>query len=287
MSQNNIATPYLKERHPAKRKNPLQWRWIEEGLCDGRDNMAIDQALLTACDEGNSPPTLRLYGWNKPTLTLGYSQKPDKEVDLERCRALDIPVVRRPTGGRSVLHCREITYSVIAPVDHSRFPPNLAGTYRVISQALLRGLNHLGIRNAIMVEGKKPRRTRRPARSPACFASIHPSEISVNGKKLIGNAQRRMGRAFLQHGSILIANDLRLQNSLFHFDNANLRKKNLGLLIQSSTTLNEILGGEISFSKTVEAVRAGFMEAFDEGWIPGSLTSYEMDLQERALKRFD
>ncbi|MFQ5444328.1 MAG: biotin/lipoate A/B protein ligase family protein, partial [Nitrospinales bacterium] len=240
MSQKNISAAYLEERPVAEKKSALQWRFIDEGLCDGRYNMATDQALLTACNEGESPPTLRLYGWIKPTLTLGYSQDPDKEVDLERCRALDISVVRRPTGGRSVLHYREITYSIIAPVNHPRFPPDLAGTYRVISLALLRGLKNLGISNGILVDEKKITRKRSPTRSPACFASTSRCEITVNGKKLIGNAQRRMSRAFLQHGSILIENDRPLQNALFHFENENLRKKSLDLLIQSSTTLNEV-----------------------------------------------
>ena len=284
MSQNNISATYLEERPVAEKKSALQWRLIDEDLCDGRYNMATDQALLIACNEGKSPPTLRLYGWIKPTLSLGYSQDPDKEVDLQRCRALDIPVVRRPTGGRSVLHYREITYSVVAPVNHPRFPPDLAATHRAISLALLRGLRILGISNGALVDEKKTTRMLRQTRSPACFASSNRSEITVNGKKLIGNAQRRISRAFLQHGSILIANDRPLENSLFHFENENLRKKNLDLLIKSSTTLNEIRGEEVRFSEAKEAFRQGFKKSFDEGWVTETLTSYEMELRERALK---
>ena len=75
-----------------------EWRVIEEGPGDGISNMAVDRAILTACEAGEAPPTLRLYSWKRPTLTVGYAQDIDREIDIERCRVLGIQIVRRPTG---------------------------------------------------------------------------------------------------------------------------------------------------------------------------------------------
>ena len=108
-----------------------EWRVIEDGPQDGEPNMAIDRAILASCASGKTLPTLRLYSWERPTLTVGYAQDFSKEIDVDRCRKLGIQIVRRPTGGRALLHNHEVTYSFTAPTPHSKFPPSLLGAYKV------------------------------------------------------------------------------------------------------------------------------------------------------------
>ena len=117
--------------------NNHTWRLIEDGPGDGKLNMAIDRAILTACDRGQAPATLRLYGWDKPTLSIGYSQNKLRDVDTVQCERRNISIVRRFTGGRALLHQYELTYSLVAPIPHPRFPGNLAGAFGAVSKAVI------------------------------------------------------------------------------------------------------------------------------------------------------
>lgn len=275
-----------------------EWRLIEDGLRDGGVNMATDHAILQAVAEGQAPPTVRLYGWKSPALTVGYSQNIGRDVDLARCGALGIPIVRRPTGGRAVLHDAEITYCVVAPIDHPRFPPSLGGTFRVVAEALLLCLAEMGIQDGAIAGGAANggrRNGDRPARTGSslpvdggrrflsCFASINHCEIAVRDRKLIGSAQRRTSRAFLQHGSALIDCDRGLLNSLFLFKDAGERRQNLERLRRSTATLNEVRGRETGFEEARRAFREGFRRAFAEGLAAGELSPFESVLRDGFL----
>lgn len=250
-----------------------KWRLIDDGLCGGEVNMATDRAILQACEE-SSQPTLRLYGWKSPTLTVGYSQNAGRDVDQARCRDLGIPLVRRPTGGRAILHHMELTYSVVAPVHHPRFPPNLRGTYCVIAEALLFCLKNMGLNSVAISKGVPPGLG---SRSPSCFSSLNHSEISVDGRKLIGSAQHRTQRAFLQHGSVVIDCDRRLLNSLLLFKSPEARRKDLQQLQEGMITLNELRSG-IGFDDVRRAFLDGFRRYFTEGMEAGNLTALELKL---------
>ncbi len=256
------------------------WRYIEDGLCDGRWNMAVDQALLRSCERGNTPPTLRLYGWESPVLTVGYSQNLEREVDLEQCR--EIPCVRRPTGGRALLHHRELTYSLVAPVDHPRFSGGLKQTFSAISQALLLGLRKLGIDQARINDQKKIQ----PAgkRSPACFASLNHCEITVQNRKLIGSAQRRTHGAFLQHGSIPIEASTEDFHSFLRFDSEEARLADSEKMKRFTTTLNAVCGEPVSFKRARSALRVGFETCFAGNWAAEGLTPAEKKLRDRNLE---
>ena len=121
------------------------WRLIEDGPVDGKLNMAIDRAILTACERGQAPATLRLYGWEKPTLSIGYSQNKLRDVDTVQCERRNISIVRRFTGGRALLHQYELTYSLVAPIPHPRFPGNLAGAFGAVSKAVIFSLEKAGV----------------------------------------------------------------------------------------------------------------------------------------------
>jgi lipoate-protein ligase A len=179
------------------------WRVIIDPPSSAGYNMAVDEALADACRQGLGGPTLRLYAWDRPSISLGYFQRAEQIVDLDRCRTAGVPVVRRTTGGRAVIHHRELTYSFVAPVPHARFPPTIRGTYDVIARALVAGLADLGV--GVESHAREPRRARLDAGSPLCFESISRYELTLRGRKVIGSAQRRWQRGFLQHGSLILA----------------------------------------------------------------------------------
>ncbi len=259
------------------------WRLIEDGLIDGAVNMATDEAMMIACAKRIVPPTLRLYGWNVPTLSVGYSQDLDSQVDTKRCADAGVPMVRRPTGGRALLHHRELTYSLTVPIPHPRFPSSLRGTFRAVSEALIRSLDELGISGAGMAEVPKGTGRGRSYRSPACFAAANHCEIVVFNKKLVGSAQRRTSQAFLQHGSMWIDCDRRFVNSLFKFDGPEAQAEDLELLEKRTITLNEILGRDVSFEESARALQAGFRKSFPATWTSGCLTPFELELRETLM----
>lgn len=261
----------------------VPWRLIEEGRGDGWHNMAADQAALRACDEGKSPPTLRLYGWERPTLSLGYSQNALRQIDRGRCRDLRIPIVRRPTGGRAVLHDRELTYSVIASKNHPRFPGGLRETFQTISSVLLSCLDRLGIPAKPVAGADLRLREAGKTAAPACFASAGHFEIAVNQRKLVGSAQRRTKNAFLQHGAILIDLDRERLNSLLLFQDEKDRRSNLEILRRKTTSLNENCARKISFEEVRRAFREGFSQAFSEGLVVGEWSAFELELRRRLL----
>ena len=233
-----------------------EWRWISDGLHPAERNMAVDAALLNDCEQGRIPPTVRLYGWSEPAITLGYSQKAEEELDIGRCRELGISIVRRPTGGRALLHHRELTYAVVAPVSLVPFNRGLKATFGAVSEALLAGLQGLGIQGDLNTSKQRPG----PARSRACFASLNHCEITVDGKKLVGSAQKRTSKAFLQHGSLVIEADHGLFTSLLKFDNENERMATHKRLMHSTTTLNQAGARKFSFEEISAALQEGFQK---------------------------
>ncbi len=174
---------------------PEPIRWMEHAAAPGARNMAVDEALMGAARAGEV--VVRLYRWSPPCLSLGRNQRARARFDRDAAEELGVDVVRRPTGGRSVYHHRELTYAVAAPADRWG---SLRESYRLLNRALLRGLAALGVE-----AGAAPASGRAPGPSPrACFRDPLPGEIVVEGRKLVGSAQWRRDGALLQHGSILL-----------------------------------------------------------------------------------
>lgn len=178
------------------------WRLIRSGYLDGALNMALDDALLHAVADGASPPILRLYRWRPAALSLGYAQPVGAGIDLQACRAAGVDIVRRPTGGRAVLHDREVTYAIIAPVGN-RFGASVAESYRMIAGALGQALRGLGLAAELV-----PGRARGRQGQAVCFTAPAQYELLIAGCKVAGCAQKRRKSAFLQHGSIPLDLDL-------------------------------------------------------------------------------
>lgn len=183
----------------------MQWRFLNTGYHSPGMNMALDEAILLACEAGTAPPTLRVYGWQPPALSLGYAQNVHKEVNVDACCQYGIEIVRRPTGGRAVLHDDEVTYSVVMPIALQDGARTLTEHYHLIGLALAAAFTHLGVAVRLARPQRAVKAHHMP--SPACFAALSRYELSVSGKKLVGSAQKRGQRALLQHGSIPLSLD--------------------------------------------------------------------------------
>lgn len=248
----------------------IQWRLLDTGLADGATNMAVDEAIVRALHAGLIPPTLRLYGWNPPCLSLGQAQ-PAAEVDWAACAALGIDVVRRPTGGRAILHADELTYSLIAPENHPAIAGDIVTSYRKISRGLLAGLHRLNIPGIHSVPQYPMPNTLKPEPSPVCFDAPSHYEITVNGQKLVGSAQMRQGGIVLQHGAIPLHGDIAriCQVLAAHPDPARVRA--------CATTVQAASGRVVSFNEAAAAIANGFAHALGIELGPGALTLQERD----------
>lgn len=183
-----------------------KWRLIRSGPLSGACNMALDEALLESVAAGRSLPVLRLYGWSPPAVTLGYFQRIEAAVNLEACRSLGLDVVRRITGGRAVLHDREVTYSVISPERSALFPGGILENYRMIARVLQQTLDSFGL-TTLLASGRSRSCGSSGPQQSACFTAPATYELLHAGCKVTGSAQKRQGDAFLQHGSIPVELD--------------------------------------------------------------------------------
>src|SRR2546426_5796703 len=176
------------------------WRLLHDPPAEGAWNMAVDEVLLDGVAAGSAPPTLGFYTWTPACLSLGYFQ-PFSVVNVEGCRGLGIDIVRRPTGGRAILHDRELTYSIALPASVLGHDAGVLPSYRRLSLALQAGLRRLGINVGLAPESETPTRA---VHGPACFDRPSAHEILLQGRKAGGSAQVRRAGALLHHGSILI-----------------------------------------------------------------------------------
>ncbi len=236
------------------------WRFVDTGARDAASNMALDEALLVMHEAGATLPTLRVYGWCQPTLSLGYAQNAHQEVDLAVCHAQGVAVVRRPTGGRAVLHDQEVTYSVVMPLALDDGPHTITEHYRRIGMALAAALQALGLPVHLARPQVRTAPTRAPA-SPACFAALSRYELSVAGKKMVGSAQKHAQRALLQHGSIPLWMD---RQRLFQC--LRVLPEHRAALVQAAYTtmgaVNEVAEQPVSLAALHAALRQGFRTTF-------------------------
>ena len=183
-----------------------RWRVLVTPPADGASNMATDAALLHRA-RSTGECVMRIYEWSRPTLSLGRNQTARGHYDLPRANALGVDFVRRPTGGRAVLHHRELTYSVTAAATALG---SLREAYGRINRLLLAALRALGVEAEVAVRaGRAPT----PGLAP-CFDLPGEGELTAGGRKLVGSAQWRDADALLQHGSILVEDDQALATAL-------------------------------------------------------------------------
>jgi lipoate-protein ligase A len=251
------------------------WRVLDTGRRDGFTNMAIDAALLEIYAAHSGCPILRFYTWSPPTVSLGYGQRIDADVDVDRCRALGIDVVRRPTGGRAVLHDHEITYSVVIREDDPLAVLGVLASYLTISRALIRGLAHLGI-TAELIPLRRVAPMSGSALSPVCFATPSSYEVAVGGRKLIGSAQRRSQGVIMQHGSLPISLDRETLFTVLRAPPGGRSSPGEEEAVRTRmTTLQEAGGRSYDDAEVIAALARGFAETWEVELRASELTAEE------------
>jgi lipoate-protein ligase A len=257
------------------------WRFLESPPQGAFLNMALDDAIHTACAQGMVPPTVRFYRWSCPAISIGYAQPLARSVDVERCADQGVQIVRRPTGGRAILHDEELTYSVVWPTEDNLLPRDLPGSYRTIGRALLRGLEALGVQGQMALPPRRGRK--RGSGSAACFLTSAACEILAEGKKVVGSAQRRGRDAVLQQGSILIEADV---ERLFSLLCARSREEREQLAAEGASAIGSLSGlvsRKLSYAEVREAFRAGFEAELGGSWHSGRLSAEEETIAERLV----
>jgi lipoate-protein ligase A len=253
----------------------VTWRFLNTRFENAFFNMAADEAVLESVREGVSPPVFRAFGWRPPGLSFGYAQRVGREVDLGRCREMGVEVVRRPTGGRAVLHWNELTYSVLCRGDDPLVGGGVLEAYRRISECLVAGLRLFGVAaDLVRAEPPSVRPIGESVTSP-CFSSAARHEVVINGRKLIGSAQRRMGDLLLQHGSLILGPEHKRIVDLLRLTSDDLRAQFRRELDEGTTSLEEALGRPVAFDDLAECLRQGFEQRLGLPFVEQPLTGRE------------
>jgi lipoate-protein ligase A len=251
------------------------WRLVPYEIYDGALNMALDETLLENHILGATPPTVRFYGWSPAAVTVGYSQTVGSDV-IERAVQSGFDVVRRPTGGRAVLHAKELTYSFIGssdPSDPNSLSSSIIGAYKQICAALILGLEELGISTELGASDASYRQMH------DCFLATTTADLHFRGKKMVGSAQCRRGKGVLQHGSILLDQDQRSMHQLLTGE----RSGSVDGSRQRHANLLDVLGRTVSIEELSAALKRGFERAFSCCLVNQPVTAVERE-QAQAMR---
>lgn len=253
------------------------WNFINTGSHDPFYNMAMDEALLNFVASGDIGPVIRFYTWNPATLSVGYFQRLTKEIDIDKVKEKGFGLVRRQTGGRGVLHDKELTYSVIVPESHPNMPSTVTEAYRVISQGLLEGYKELGLDAYFAIpKSKEERKKLKQPRSAVCFDAPSWYELVVEGRKIAGSAQTRQKGVILQHGSLLQDVDVDELFDMFIFKNERLKSKMKAAFVDKAVALNDIADHYISITDMEQAFEKGFKQGLGIELKPLTLTDEQL-----------
>ncbi|MFS0822778.1 biotin/lipoate A/B protein ligase family protein [Bacillus sp. 1P02SD] len=264
------------------------WRFIDSGNCSPAFNMALDEALLDWNSEGKIPPTIRFYGWDPATLSIGYFQKVEREIDLDAVKKYGLGFVRRPTGGRGVLHDQELTYSVIVSEEHPEMPKTVTEAYRVISEGVLQGFRKLGLDAYFAVpKTAEEREGLKNPRSAVCFDAPSWYELVVEGRKVAGSAQTRQKGVILQHGSILLDIDEDKLFDLFKYPSERVKERMQRNFKNKAVAINALREIPVTIEEAKKAFKEGFEEGLNVVLEPYQLTNEELNyVNEIAERRY-
>jgi lipoyl(octanoyl) transferase len=254
---------------------PTTWRILRDPPAGGAWNMAVDEALARCRTEGEG--ILRIYRWSRPTLSFGRNQKARERYDPEAAAPLGVDVVRRPTGGREVLHDRELTYAVLLPV---RMRDGPRESYRKINRALMEGLRSLGA-DVGLAPGGMPSL---PPDAGACFRDPAEGEVTAAGRKLVGSAQRRLDATVLQHGSLLLGPPTVSLESL-RLPSAPADEGASGR--DGGVSLAELLARPVAFERVASAVEAAMAGTYGGRWARSELRSDEREVAGSLLEQYE
>lgn len=231
--------------------------------------MALDEAVLESVACGACPPTLRLYGWNPPCLSIGYAQS-SLDVDLEALSKAGWELVRRPTGGKAILHTDELTYAIVGPADHPLFRGGVPASYQRLSFGLMAGLQRLGIRPQLQSGSSLN------GSNPICFQVPGAYELIVDGHKLMGSAQLRRARGVLQHGSLPLQGDIARICLALNYPSPAAREAGASSVRSDATTVERAIGHPVSWEQAAGALANGFRSGLKLELEPADLTDSEV-----------
>ncbi|RAV21606.1 lipoate--protein ligase family protein [Paenibacillus contaminans] len=266
----------------------VTWRFIDSGLRSAAANMALDEAILIAHSEGKAPPTVRFYGWEPAALSIGYFQKAEAEVSFEELAKQGLGFVRRPTGGRAVLHDKELTYSIIVEESYPGLPSSVTEAYRVLSEGLLQGFRGLGLdAHMVTLASEEEKQKYATIGSSACFDSPSWYELVVEGRKVAGSAQMRQKGVVLQHGSILLDLDTEQLFSVLKFRSEALKERLMASFKDKAVAVNDLRSVTGQPPATLEEAKAAFRTGFATGMgialEQSAPTAYEEELAAQLL----
>ena len=254
-----------------------KWRFLNTGASTASLNMALDQAILVTHANGKCLPTLRIYQWSPPAISLGYFQR-RHGIDLAACRRLGIDVIRRSTGGRAVLHFGDLTYSVVAGTNDG-MPSSVTAAYRLICEGLLAAFRDLGFQAELRsLSAKSPR-------SDICFLTSTVGDILHEGRKFVGSAQTWYGSSMLQHGSIILEPYFELWLSL----QGGRRVRSIDYeetLKRKMTSVKEILGRVPATDEIAATIRNGMTRVLGIEFGAGKLSSEELALASKIASQY-
>ncbi len=238
----------------------MTWQYLNTGFGTGKFNMDFDENLTASMIDGKEIQTLRFYGWDPPAISLGYNQN-ILDINTDLCKENGVDIVRRPTGGRAILHWNELTYSVTMFADGV----SVSNVYERISAALVKGLRMMGIDAELEKSQPDFQKLYKNSSSIPCFSSSAKYEIQYQGKKIVGSAQRRYstkdGREIaLQHGSILLGPEHKQlvdYLAVYNEDSIGMMKKDLS---EKTIDAENILGRKIDIEEAAEYMKAGFID---------------------------
>lgn len=253
------------------------WNFINTGSHDPYYNMAMDEALLNFVSRGEIDPVVRFYTWNPATLSVGYFQRLKKEIDIDKVKEKGFGLVRRQTGGRGVLHDKELTYSVIVSEEHPNMPSTVTEAYRVISEGLLEGFKLLGFEAYFAIPRSKEEREKlKQPRSAVCFDAPSWYELVVEGRKIAGSAQTRQKGVILQHGSLLQDVNVDELFDMFIFKNDRLKDKMKKAFVDKAVAINDISDRHISIEEMEKAFEEGFKKGLNIEFKPLTLSDEQI-----------
>lgn len=264
-----------------------KFRLIPEGPDSGHINMAKDQTLLDFFLNGDTPGALRFYQWEKPTLSFGYFQKVNKEVDWSLVSEKGFDAARRPTGGRTVLHMDEVTFSLVFDTKGE----GLWQIFKKVHQAVGRGLQLLGIPAVLIPAGScsadVDSEYSLPRHSSACFASPSRYELGINGRKVAGTAQKLVKNAVLVHGSIPIGSNFRHLFDVLQFPSEEARTAAYEKARLKMTSILESTGRVFTVGQLQQAITEGFKREWQIDFTDSAFSPQEMqhvlDISERFI----
>jgi lipoyl(octanoyl) transferase len=245
--------------------------------------MALDEALLDSAIAGG-PPVLRIYAWEPPAVSLGYFQLLDDSIDRDEIARRGFGLVRRPTGGRAILHKDEVTYSVTAREEHLSGGRSLMGSYRTISRGIETGLHLLGVAAQMAERSGQARAQHRSSLPTVCFSQSAKVDMVADGRKIVGSAQTRRAGALLQHGSIPVAIDEQEHLAVMPGGAAGQSlPQQGGQLSEAACGIADVLGRVPSFEEVARALATGFAEALQVTVTPSEVSEDESRAVERLL----